>query len=209
MNDKEKKISLIQQNCMHNSIQCCGYAYIFFRRRIELKIYQNGLEISAIIAPVFAFLFAFLPIDYGNSIIIMNISKYGVIVASAVQIILFILSIIFKALRVNERSSLYSEMSITFSNLQIDFKHASQFPSNDIILYQSKYEKLLEKLKCNYRNACEVKEIEKRRGMRYALREFSRKCIACEKVPYSMKSTDCDVCGNFHSWWKFKLKKKK
>jgi mobilome CxxCx(11)CxxC protein len=38
---------------------------------------------------------------------------------------------------------------------------------------------------------------EKRMGMRWGLRETKRACAACKKIPTSMKSDNCDVCGNF------------
>lgn len=40
-------------------------------------------------------------------------------------------------------------------------------------------------------------ENETRAGMRHALRELKRECEGCGKVPVSLESTDCDVCGRF------------
>ncbi len=42
-----------------------------------------------------------------------------------------------------------------------------------------------------------AQDSEQRMGMRAGLRQFSRKCSGCRKVPTSMEPTDCDVCGNF------------
>jgi mobilome CxxCx(11)CxxC protein len=42
-----------------------------------------------------------------------------------------------------------------------------------------------------------IRETEKRYGMRYGLREFKKPCWECKRIPTSMKPTDCDVCGNF------------
>jgi mobilome CxxCx(11)CxxC protein len=38
---------------------------------------------------------------------------------------------------------------------------------------------------------------DKRRGMRAALRQYQRPCVGCQKVPASMKPSECDICGNF------------
>jgi mobilome CxxCx(11)CxxC protein len=38
---------------------------------------------------------------------------------------------------------------------------------------------------------------ERRHGMRVALRQYQRPCAGCQEVPKSLKSTDCDVCGQF------------
>jgi mobilome CxxCx(11)CxxC protein len=43
----------------------------------------------------------------------------------------------------------------------------------------------------------DITDNEKRMGMRYALREHERKCSNCDKIPKSMRPTDCDICGNF------------
>jgi len=42
-----------------------------------------------------------------------------------------------------------------------------------------------------------VSEDEKRFGMRAALRQLQKTCAGCSRVPQSLDSTDCDVCGNF------------
>lgn len=38
---------------------------------------------------------------------------------------------------------------------------------------------------------------ERRKGMRYALRQFKRKCWKCQEAPVDMKSSGCPVCGQF------------
>lgn len=42
-----------------------------------------------------------------------------------------------------------------------------------------------------------ITEPEKRYGMRAALRQLQRKCVGCDQIPSSMRSSECDVCGNF------------
>ena len=42
-----------------------------------------------------------------------------------------------------------------------------------------------------------ISEAEKRYGMRAALRQLQRKCACCVQIPTSMRSSECDVCGNF------------
>lgn len=42
-----------------------------------------------------------------------------------------------------------------------------------------------------------ITDAECRAGMRAALRQFQRACIGCKQVPAAMRSTRCDVCGNF------------
>jgi mobilome CxxCx(11)CxxC protein len=42
-----------------------------------------------------------------------------------------------------------------------------------------------------------VSEKELRYGHRAGLRQFQRECEGCKKVPTSMDSTDCNICGKF------------
>ena len=42
-----------------------------------------------------------------------------------------------------------------------------------------------------------VTDVEKRVGMRAALRQFASPCAACGQVPSSMVPTSCGVCGDF------------
>lgn len=42
-----------------------------------------------------------------------------------------------------------------------------------------------------------VSEDEKRFGMRTALRQMQKACAGCSKVPQSLDSTDCNLCGSF------------
>lgn len=43
----------------------------------------------------------------------------------------------------------------------------------------------------------DIKDHERRRGMRYSLRQFSKECAGCHITPKSVVSTECDVCGYF------------
>ena len=38
---------------------------------------------------------------------------------------------------------------------------------------------------------------EKRMGMRSGLRNSQRACVECKKIPTSMESTECNVCGKY------------
>jgi hypothetical protein len=66
-------------------------------------------------------------------------------------------------------------------------------------LYQSKSVEysLLERERGISRENQNIKDKELRMGMRYGLRNYRRACAGCGKVPISMESTDCYVCGKF------------
>jgi mobilome CxxCx(11)CxxC protein len=69
----------------------------------------------------------------------------------------------------------------------------------DLLVLRHEYEKLAIRDEArqdqDYQQG--VSETEKRRGLRAALRQYQRECVGCSKVPLSMESTDCDVCGKF------------
>lgn len=43
-----------------------------------------------------------------------------------------------------------------------------------------------------------ISDAEKRMGLRSGLREYQRKCVKCDKVPYDLRPTDCPVCGQYN-----------
>lgn len=43
----------------------------------------------------------------------------------------------------------------------------------------------------------DIGDDEKRFGMRSALRQLRRACVACKQVPTSMEASQCGVCGRF------------
>jgi mobilome CxxCx(11)CxxC protein len=46
-------------------------------------------------------------------------------------------------------------------------------------------------------NLAGLAEREKRKGMRYALHRYQRRCTSCGLVPSNMRPTNCGVCGDF------------
>jgi mobilome CxxCx(11)CxxC protein len=57
------------------------------------------------------------------------------------------------------------------------------------------------KAKDEFRRAADMKsgltEEELRFGHRAGLRQFGRECNGCKKIPQSMDSTNCSICGRF------------
>jgi len=72
-------------------------------------------------------------------------------------------------------------------------------PPEDLKEFQQQYSML--KIEDKFRTELDyqqgVKEAEKRMGMRAALRKYQTPCVACDKIPLTMKATDCGVCGDF------------
>lgn len=83
------------------------------------------------------------------------------------------LSNAFKTLAQNPPAS-YDELKARFDLLQVESQNRTQLDLDQ-----------------------GVQDPEQRMGMRAGLRQFERRCSGCGKVPTSMESTDCGVCGNF------------
>lgn len=83
--------------------------------------------------------------------------------------------------------------------LSEDFQNLAKYSAIDIHELEKSFVVL--KAKDNARNVQDEKihfsDKENRKGMRYALWIRQKECATCKTIPKSMKSTDCDTCGNF------------
>jgi mobilome CxxCx(11)CxxC protein len=192
MEEKKDQLSI---DAWNDSFHTFGKGYIFDKRAEKFSKYVNLLKVFGIVAPVAVGATA---IGYGfNSTIL----KYMVVFAIPISIIQLMFSVLAVIFRWDEQLAYSYEASQDYNNLSSSFKKLAKFPPTEI----AEFENRLELLKAKYQARSEqdakhsVKEWELRKGMRYALREFQRKCVACNNVPTSMESTDCNVCGKFES----------
>jgi mobilome CxxCx(11)CxxC protein len=61
----------------------------------------------------------------------------------------------------------------------------------------------------NFDEKYDVSGKEKRMGMRFGLRRYQRSCAGCKKIPTTMESTECGICGQFGRslWASFRRKR--
>ncbi|MFY1658342.1 mobilome CxxCx(11)CxxC protein [Micromonospora sp. WMMD1274] len=80
-----------------------------------------------------------------------------------------------------------------------EFKELASNRSISIELARHRYEVLvaLDSSRQAQDYSQDIKEQEKRMGMRAALRDRQLACSSCRIVPTSMEPTECAVCGNF------------
>jgi len=94
----------------------------------------------------------------------------------------------------------YASTAISANHLLSDkFAELAANPPADLQSFQKEVEKLQveDRLLQQRDYQQDIKEAEKRMGMRAALRKFRRACTECDETPTTMKASSCDVCGNF------------
>ena len=200
MDEKESKL---RKTAWNNSLHTFGKGFIFDKRAQKYAIYVNILKVFGIVTPVAVGATA---MGYGfNSVLL----KYAITLAIPLSIFQLIFSVFAVVFKWDQELAYSYEASQDYNNLSNSFKKLGNIPQNDINIL----EKNIYLLEVRYQSRSEqdakhsIKEWELRRGMRYALREFKRECAGCKKIPLSMESTDCYVCGKYDGFFKNGVKK--
>lgn len=184
---------IFRKEAWDKAIQSFGKSYIFSQRTVFYNNWIRFLTILGIIVPVFIGATAS---GYG---IDSDILKWTINISIPLTILQLVISVFSIVNRWSENLSYSIEATNDYANLSEEFKKLGKNPPSDLKLLEHKIDIL--NTKYNLRNdqdsKFQIKELERRKGMRYALREFQRTCIGCKEVPLSLESTDCEVCGNY------------
>jgi len=177
--------------CNDNALHCYGTAYIFEKRAASIGLKLRVLSFLGIAVPasVGAIIGAFsLKPEY--------VTLIGIIAAvfSVAQLVLSIWSLV---------SHWDIGLSYYLESKSANYKLAADFSQtgNTAIMSDTEFAtrlQVLEKeseMRANLDNRYDISDFEKRMGMRAGLRKYQRPCVKCEKVPQSMKGSDCGVCG--------------
>lgn len=186
-NNKEK----IRQDCWDKALDSIAFWYIF---QMKIKRINSWLRLSKILGiAIPVFLGGILTSAYNFEQVI----SVAIWIATPIALTQLVLSTVLTLNGSDENLLKYSTKAAEYSVLESDFKKMARYPDNDESEYVKKFELLLEREKGVGKGNLEVTDKEKRIGMRFGLREYSRACAGCKKVPTSMDSTDCGICGNF------------
>lgn len=191
MSEKE---AIIRRESWDRAINSFGKAFIFGKRAEFYKKWIRFLTILGIIVPI---LVGAVATGYGlDSSILKNVINITI----PITIIQLVISIIAIVNNWNDYLSYSLEATNDYGNLSENFKKLGKNPPIDEQKLEHKFEILDTKylLRTEQDSKYGLKDKELRKAMRYALREFQRKCVGCEEVPLSMKSTECEICGNFN-----------
>ncbi len=189
----EEKHKKINQESWDMSLQSFGYSYVFSRRARKYGRRLYIINLLGIIVPV---LLGATASAYGLNSDIVQTLLWVSIPVSIIQLLLSTISIIAKW----EDKLAYSyEATTDYDNLWDDFKRLANRPPDKYDDFYVSFEVLNGKYGSRSRQSVKynVSDREKRIGMRWALREFKRQCSHCNKVPVSMQSADCGICGNY------------
>jgi mobilome CxxCx(11)CxxC protein len=190
------------QDCRDKALIAFGTADIFNRRFISNQRKLRLLLFFGIAVPVSVggIVAAFLGIQ--------SIQQYlaGLIIVAAVLSTIQLIVTIWSLLAKWENNANYSlESSIDNNDISRQYKELAEKTSND---FERKYDLLNQKdeLRSQQDNRQGITDEEKRRGMRVALRQFSRRCAypECNTIPYDLTPTDCPVCGRYGITFKVK-----
>ena len=91
-----------------------------------------------------------------------------------------------------EASNNYSALNTKFKNLASLSSDTFEHLKDEFLMLETEFDE-----RSHQDTKHNLKDWERRFGMRTALRQYAKKCVKCELIPYNHKSTDCDVCGNF------------
>jgi mobilome CxxCx(11)CxxC protein len=182
-----------RRSCADAALLCHGTAYIFEKRagKIRMKI------------AILSFLGIAGPASVGAIVATFKLSlqnvEYVLLIAGIIAAIQLLLSIWSLVSKWNDSFSYYLESKATnyrLSKRYDDLCKTTTLSEHDFDVQFGELEKEAE-LRATLDNQYDVKDAEKRMGMRYGLRKYQRECAGCGKVPKSMKATDCDICGNY------------
>jgi mobilome CxxCx(11)CxxC protein len=182
----------IKKKCWDNAIHSYGTGYIFQQRAAILKNRLKILTFSGIVVPLSI---GSIVMSFGANPKILPICLFISGILGTLQLIGFAWSIVAKwddsygySL---DSTSANHRLSNAYSKLAESSGELTDFELRFNLLEQENQSRM----DMDYKQG--ISENEKREGMRAALKQFQRPCVQCKQVPFSMNSSNCDVCGNF------------
>lgn len=181
----------VRTDCWNKAIDAAGYYYIYSQKIKSIEKWLKFSKIMGIILPVFLGGMLSTYSAYPDLI------TFSLWITSPLAVIQLVLSAVLTVKGSDENLVKYSSMAAEYSILDEALRRLGRYPIEDEIDYKNQFDILMERERGIGKGNLSVTDGEKRMGMRYALREQSRKCAGCKMVPVSMHPTNCDVCGNF------------
>jgi mobilome CxxCx(11)CxxC protein len=178
------------KDCWDKAIYSYGTGYIFEMRAASARSKLTILQFMGVISPL---LVGSVIISFGLSFKYIGYLFTLTGTISTLQLIFSVWALVSKW---DDRLAYSLESSSTKYKIANHFESLAKDNGTD---FDIEYRVLLkeDEVRGNSDYKQSISEKEKRKGMRSALRKYQRKCVACQKTPVSMKSSKCDVCGNF------------
>ncbi len=188
---EEDLYSKTRNKCHDSAFHSFGFAFVFDKRADYYKKWLTWLTVLGILVPSMVGMTA-LGYSYNSQIL-----KQAILIAIPITIIQFAFSIISIVFQWSDELSYSYEASQSYNDLYARFKQLGDCPPSSYDELNLQY-LILEKehnLRSQQDKKHNIAEWELRRGMRYSLREHRIECSSCKKIPLSMKSENCYVCG--------------
>lgn len=180
------------QQCGELCFQCYGYSGLFDYRAGRLGRRINLLKVFGLLVPAVVGV-TYLSRDYATFLSIL------VWMSGIIGIIQFAISLWAVIYKWDDELTYCFEASQNYSDLSDKFSRLAELPPNDFTVFQNQYDMLRTEFRLRQQQDSKhgIKDWERRRGMRIALRQFQRPCVGCSNIPLSLLSTECDVCGKY------------
>jgi mobilome CxxCx(11)CxxC protein len=183
-------------DCYERAVDACGTGDLFRRRSIDSLRLIRLVTFFGIAVPVFGFLLlAALGLNWQYASTMM----VGMGVFLAIQAVFSVLITVWNVPDSFQYSSESSTDNAWLASKFVDLAKSILNPSPDIEIRYMELKTLDDKRRdMDGKRGLSEKEI--RRAHRFGLRQYKRKCSACNIAPTSMKSTSCGVCGDYSLW---------
>jgi len=201
METEQDRYNKLRKSSWDNAVHTFGLSYVFDKKAQRHSLFTNLLKIFGIVVPV---TIGATASGYGLQ---SEILKSVIALAIPLTIMQLIFSVLAVVKKWDDELAYSYEASQDLTLLSDEFKKLGNLPPVEFLELNQKYDLLNTRFKARSQQNSKhnIKEWELRLGMRYALREFQRKCVGCQTVPLSMDSTDCEVCGKFDKSIYYKL----
>lgn len=188
-----EKIEEIRKHCWNQALHSFGTGYIFEKRIATYNRLLTIIKFVGIGTPLFV---GAIVLAYGTDFDYINI-LFGV--ATIILLLQLIISFWALVAKWEDKYSHAIESTIANYDLSWEFEKLAKNTISDEKQLENDFKVIEAKSRewdrKDYKQ--EVTEAEKRQGMRAALRKFQRTCSGCGEIPKSMKTSNCDICGNF------------
>ncbi|AZQ59779.1 hypothetical protein EJ994_13595 [Maribacter sp. MJ134] len=190
---QKEKYNKLRLECWNNALHSFALSYIFDKKAKKNSFNTNLLKVFGIVVPITVGATA-MGYDLDS-----NTLKLIITLAIPLTIFQLIFSVFAVVYKWDDVLAYSYEASQDLSLLSDEFRKLGNLPPEDYSELDQKFEVLNTRFKSRSQQNTKynISEKELRKGMRYGLREFQRKCIGCKEIPNSMKSSDCHVCGKF------------
>lgn len=201
METSDERFAKLRKNCHDKAFYSYASSYIFDKKAQRFAYFVRLLKVFGILVPT---AIGGVVMAYGlNS----KFLELIIIIATPFPILQLVISVLSVANNWDGELTYAYEASQDYSLMSDEFKKLGSLPPPDYDQLNVQYEMLNARYNAREQQSSKhnVKEWEDRMSMRYALRQFQKKCVGCKETPLSLESTDCDVCGKFNKSIYYKL----